>query len=127
MDVIHTAAGMVGYLEPIGHCDFYPNGGKASQPGCDGWVSEMIGNVRLSLHDSGDTHHNAFFVCRSLQSWPQSCIFCRIDHLKDRILCISVFVIRKLPGREMFEKNTDSNGRCRAIVCRRRLLFKYEK
>ncbi|XP_028140195.2 phospholipase A1-like [Diabrotica virgifera virgifera] len=34
VDIIHTAAGLVAVLEPIGHADFYPNGGTIPQPGC---------------------------------------------------------------------------------------------
>lgn len=34
VDIIHTSAGLLGFLAPIGHLDFYPNGGIASQPGC---------------------------------------------------------------------------------------------
>lgn len=33
--IIHTAAGSLGFSEPIGDASFYPNGGR-SQPGC-GW------------------------------------------------------------------------------------------
>nr|XP_019552886.2 phospholipase A1-like [Aedes albopictus] len=33
VEVIHTNGGYLGYLEPIGTADFYPNGGVA-QPGC---------------------------------------------------------------------------------------------
>ncbi|XP_050547261.1 lipase member H-B-like isoform X1 [Daktulosphaira vitifoliae] len=35
VDVIHTAAGVIGYSKSIGHVDFYPNGGKSPQPGCN--------------------------------------------------------------------------------------------
>lgn len=35
VDVIHTAAGTVGYKAPCGTVDFYPNGGSIPQPGCD--------------------------------------------------------------------------------------------
>ncbi|KAJ8972322.1 hypothetical protein NQ317_008579 [Molorchus minor] len=31
--VIHTCGGMLGFMAPIGHADYYPNGGS-SQPGC---------------------------------------------------------------------------------------------
>ena len=34
VDVIHTCAGYMGYKDPIGHADFYPNGGTWVQPGC---------------------------------------------------------------------------------------------
>ncbi|XP_061164506.1 uncharacterized protein LOC133173538 [Saccostrea echinata] len=33
VDVIHTDGGGLGYLNALGHLDFYPNGGQ-SQPGC---------------------------------------------------------------------------------------------
>lgn len=35
VDVIHTCAGLLGFQEPIGTADFYPNNGIAPQPGCD--------------------------------------------------------------------------------------------
>ncbi|XP_052124200.1 lipase member H-B isoform X2 [Frankliniella occidentalis] len=34
VDVIHTCAPVLGYWDPIGHVDFYPNGGTWVQPGC---------------------------------------------------------------------------------------------
>lgn len=34
VDVIHTDGGLFGNAEPMGHADFYPNGGHALQPGC---------------------------------------------------------------------------------------------
>ncbi|XP_053622734.1 pancreatic triacylglycerol lipase-like [Plodia interpunctella] len=33
-EVIHTNAGLIGYIGTLGHADFYPNGG-ISMPGCD--------------------------------------------------------------------------------------------
>lgn len=33
VQVIHTNGGHLGYLGPLGHADFYPNGGM-KQPGC---------------------------------------------------------------------------------------------
>lgn len=35
VDVIHTSAGLEGFIRPIGHADFYPNGGEPPQPGCE--------------------------------------------------------------------------------------------
>ncbi|XP_065351354.1 lipase member H-A-like isoform X2 [Cloeon dipterum] len=34
VDVIHTCGGLLGFDLPIGHVDFYPNGGVHKQPGC---------------------------------------------------------------------------------------------
>nr|CAD7267387.1 unnamed protein product [Timema shepardi] len=34
VEVIHTCAGLLGWVDPLGHADFYPNGGKLPQPGC---------------------------------------------------------------------------------------------
>nr|CAD7417241.1 unnamed protein product [Timema poppensis] len=34
VEVIHTCAGLLGWVEPLGHADFYPNGGTWPQPGC---------------------------------------------------------------------------------------------
>ena len=34
VDVIHTAAGILGISITAGHVDFYPNGGTPFQPGC---------------------------------------------------------------------------------------------
>lgn len=46
VDIIHTDArpfisGGLGMLEPIGHVDFYPNGGY-DQPGCELGMTQMI-------------------------------------------------------------------------------------
>lgn len=34
VDVIHTCAGYLGFKMPLGHADFYPDGGRPPQPGC---------------------------------------------------------------------------------------------
>ncbi|XP_014247470.1 lipase member H [Cimex lectularius] len=34
VDVVHTDGGILGFLMPMGHADFYPNGGTPAQPGC---------------------------------------------------------------------------------------------
>ena len=42
VDVVHTCAGILGHNKNLGHADFYPNKGKAAQPGCD-FISDFIG------------------------------------------------------------------------------------
>ncbi|XP_031632237.1 lipase member H-like [Contarinia nasturtii] len=42
VDIIHSCAGLLGYTKPLGHVDFYPNGGRASQPGCQGIYKELL-------------------------------------------------------------------------------------
>ncbi|KMQ95967.1 pancreatic triacylglycerol lipase [Lasius niger] len=34
VDVIHSCGGVLGFLQPLGKTDFYPNAGTAVQPGC---------------------------------------------------------------------------------------------
>ena len=36
VDIIHTAGYWVGFTRPTGHVDFFPNQGRAPQPGCEG-------------------------------------------------------------------------------------------
>ncbi|XP_026274955.2 inactive pancreatic lipase-related protein 1-like [Frankliniella occidentalis] len=43
VDVVHTCVGLLGYRRPLGHVDFYPNGGTISQPGC-GIVKDRLGS-----------------------------------------------------------------------------------
>ncbi|GBP41436.1 Lipase member H [Eumeta japonica] len=49
VDVIHTCAGVLGYLEPLGHIDFYPNHGTAPQPGCLGPQAIFGGSDGFSI------------------------------------------------------------------------------
>lgn len=47
VDVIHTCAGSLGFLRPIGHADFYPNGGTFRQPGCPVFSSRTMPNIEF--------------------------------------------------------------------------------
>ncbi|XP_026732767.1 endothelial lipase-like, partial [Trichoplusia ni] len=48
VDIIHSCAGLYGYKRSHGHADFYPNNGKAKQPGCDG-LQQVIGSDHIYL------------------------------------------------------------------------------
>ncbi|XP_028157081.1 pancreatic lipase-related protein 2-like [Ostrinia furnacalis] len=65
VDVIHTDAGIFGFKTPIGHVDFYPNGGISPQPGCE---------LEVVLHEQ--RFLNKFFCShwRSYQFYSESVI-----------------------------------------------------
>lgn len=44
VDIIHTCGGLLGYGRSHGHADFYPNDGRAVQPGCEG-LQEIRGEI----------------------------------------------------------------------------------
>nr|CAD7413943.1 unnamed protein product [Timema cristinae] len=46
VEVIHTCAGLLGWVDPLGHADFYPNGGTLSQPGCGADVAGTCSHSR---------------------------------------------------------------------------------
>ncbi|XP_032689477.1 pancreatic triacylglycerol lipase-like [Odontomachus brunneus] len=46
VDVIHTCAGGLGFVRPIGHVDFYPNGGTFRQPGCPIFSTQSCSHFR---------------------------------------------------------------------------------
>jgi hypothetical protein len=54
VDVIHTSGGFIGFDEPLGHADFYPNDGTSSQPGCGvdlfGKIYDPIIKKKYSLY-----------------------------------------------------------------------------
>ncbi|XP_063899068.1 uncharacterized protein LOC135119159 [Helicoverpa armigera] len=67
VDVIHTDAGIFGYKEPIGHADFFPNGGKSPQPGCE---LEVVLPQQLLLNKCDGTERTRGFYSYYLTSSP---------------------------------------------------------
>jgi len=53
VDIIHSCGGVLGFLQPLGKADFYPNAGTAVQPGCCcapeimGKISSFYSNLEL--------------------------------------------------------------------------------
>jgi len=44
VDIIHSCGGVLGFLQPLGKADFYPNAGTAVQPGCC-CAPEIMGKI----------------------------------------------------------------------------------
>uniref|UniRef100_A0A2A4J568 Lipase domain-containing protein n=1 Tax=Heliothis virescens TaxID=7102 RepID=A0A2A4J568_HELVI len=65
VDVIHTDAGIFGYKEAIGHADFFPNGGKSPQPGCE---LEVVIPQQLLLNKCDGTERTRGFYTYYLTS-----------------------------------------------------------
>lgn len=77
VDIIHSSAGSLGYMDPIGDVDFYPNNGKAHQPGCKGILKEMMGMSLGQQCNLIAVYQMVYFpVFRSVQSWTIASIFC---------------------------------------------------
>ncbi|CAH2062488.1 unnamed protein product, partial [Iphiclides podalirius] len=80
VDVIHTDAGIFGFPHSIGHADFYPNGGKSPQPGCN---LEVVLSKQLLLNKFFCSHWRSYmffaesvtrpdsFVATSCPTWHQ--------------------------------------------------------
>ncbi|XP_065157038.1 lipoprotein lipase-like [Atheta coriaria] len=61
VDVIHTDGGVLGCELPLGHVDFYPNGGKRWQPGCYSTDSENpIERLQAYMNDFYCSHHKSY-------------------------------------------------------------------
>ncbi|XP_066597163.1 hepatic triacylglycerol lipase-like isoform X2 [Prorops nasuta] len=60
VDVIHTDGGILGFPSPLGHADFYPNGGRPLQPGCNFESIIRMGITRLI---------NQYIVCGHNRAW----------------------------------------------------------
>ncbi|XP_057321353.1 pancreatic lipase-related protein 2 isoform X1 [Microplitis mediator] len=60
VDVIHTDGGIFGFPSPLGHADFYPNGGRPLQPGCTAANFIAMGMYRIFRH---------YLVCSHNRAW----------------------------------------------------------
>ncbi|XP_063218396.1 lipase member H-like [Bacillus rossius redtenbacheri] len=66
VDVIHTCAGKVGWLTPLGHADFYPNSGNCSQPGC---TDQKCSHVRALYYFEESITSKVGFRATKCDSW----------------------------------------------------------
>ncbi|XP_067009563.2 endothelial lipase [Anabrus simplex] len=71
VDVIHTCAEVMGIEEPMGHADFYPNGGKSPQPGCNGITKELCSHSRAHFLFAESITTDVGFVAQQCDNWHQ--------------------------------------------------------
>ncbi|XP_039305331.1 pancreatic lipase-related protein 2-like [Solenopsis invicta] len=69
VDVIHTCAGSLGFFRPIGHADFYPNGGTFKQPGCPIFSSQTCSHGRSYQFFAESIVHPDGFISVQCSSW----------------------------------------------------------
>jgi len=89
VDVIHTDAGVLGFPSRTGHVDFYPNGGRPLQPGCD---LVPIDN-RSSFVDLGESRNSLYHVPNQLNY--QCGLVVGVDFLKDKTTPVEA---QRVPG-----------------------------
>ncbi|XP_011495483.1 PREDICTED: pancreatic triacylglycerol lipase [Ceratosolen solmsi marchali] len=60
VDLIHTDGGVLGFPIPLGHADFYPNGGRPLQPGCNLENVLAMGISKIINRYITCSHHRAW-------------------------------------------------------------------
>ncbi|KOB73251.1 Protein turtle [Operophtera brumata] len=73
VDIIHTCGGIYGYRNSHGHADFYPNDGRARQPGCDGAQEIIEGCSHGRSYEFFDESINSEipFLAYPCESWDK--------------------------------------------------------
>lgn len=59
VDVIHSCGGVLGYLQPLGDVDFFPNAGSAMQPGCC-CIQEITGQFTIQHFSKFNSSYGEF-------------------------------------------------------------------
>lgn len=73
VDVIHSCAGVLGFLQPLGNADFYPNAGTAVQPGCCcvPEVMEACSHGRSYVYFTESINSKSGMIATKCGSWDQ--------------------------------------------------------
>ncbi|KDR14939.1 phospholipase A1 1-like isoform X2 [Zootermopsis nevadensis] len=69
VQVIHTASGFLSFLEPVGHADFYPNGGKAPQPPCSAEEALVCSHRMACTYFAESVYRPLAFPASLCDSW----------------------------------------------------------
>ena len=73
VDIIHSCGGVLGYLQPLGSVDFYPNAGTAVQPGCCcvPEVKEACSHGRAYVYFTESIVSKTGFTAKKCNTWDQ--------------------------------------------------------
>ncbi|CAG9574217.1 unnamed protein product [Danaus chrysippus] len=80
VDAIHTDAGIFGFKDPVGHVDFYPNGGISPQPGCE--LENVVPQQQL-LFDVFCSHWRSYMFFTESVTRPYSFVATRCGSYRD--------------------------------------------
>ncbi|XP_067002045.2 inactive pancreatic lipase-related protein 1 isoform X2 [Anabrus simplex] len=70
--VLHTSGGFVSFDEPLGHADFYPNGGKSPQPACEEQVVKLVcSHLIAPLYFAESIYKPKAFAAMRCASWTE--------------------------------------------------------
>ncbi|XP_053618615.1 lipase member H-like isoform X1 [Plodia interpunctella] len=70
VEVIHTCGGYLGFASPLGHIDFYPNGGTR-QPGCGYDIRGLCAHNRAHMYIAESITSEVPFVAVRCQSYDE--------------------------------------------------------
>ncbi|XP_006567189.2 pancreatic triacylglycerol lipase isoform X1 [Apis mellifera] len=73
VDIIHSCGGILGFLQPLGNVDFYPNAGTPIQPGCCciPEIIEACSHTRATIYFTESINSKTQFVANKCDTWNQ--------------------------------------------------------
>jgi hypothetical protein len=70
VEVVHTSGGYLGFGEPLGHRDFFPNGGSWPQPGCILDYAGVCSHQRAYYYYGENIRQGVGFRATLCESYP---------------------------------------------------------
>ncbi|XP_058801267.1 pancreatic lipase-related protein 2-like isoform X2 [Phymastichus coffea] len=107
VDVIHTCAGTAGFVRPLGHADFYPNGGSFRQPGCPVLIAQSCSHGRSHQFMSESIVNPLAFPAVECSGWRKYKMD-RCDKTKNRVAFMGENLRSSVRGVYFLETNAAS-------------------